>query len=86
MKTAVEFIFDAVYRDMPYPELLGVLAEAKIIEKQQQGYSEEKVLSIVHVSCEEGMYIQRTINDKVSIPAKRIKDFQNKILENYKNR
>ena len=41
MKTAVEFVFDAVYKDIPYPELLGLIAQAKIIEKQQQGYSEE---------------------------------------------
>ena len=34
-QTAVEFVFDAVYRDMPYPELLGILAEARIMEKQQ---------------------------------------------------
>ncbi len=39
--TAVEFLFDAVYRDMSYPELLGIIAQARIIEKQQQGYSEE---------------------------------------------
>jgi ABC-type transporter MlaC component len=35
-QTAVEFVFNAVYRDMPYPELLGILAEAKNIEKKQQ--------------------------------------------------
>lgn len=34
--TAVEWVFDAVYRDMPYSELLGLLADAKIMEKQQQ--------------------------------------------------
>ena len=39
--TAVEFLFDEVYKDMPYPELLGIIGQAKIMEKQQQGYSEE---------------------------------------------
>jgi len=34
--TAVDFLFNAVYRDMSYPELLGLIAEAKIMEKQQQ--------------------------------------------------
>lgn len=33
--TAVEFLFDAVYKDISYPELLGLIAQAKIIEKQQ---------------------------------------------------
>jgi len=33
--TAVEFLFNAVYRDMPYPELLGLIAQARIMEKQQ---------------------------------------------------
>ena len=42
-KTAVEFIFDAVYRDIPFSELLGIIAQAKIMEKQQDKnmYSEE---------------------------------------------
>jgi hypothetical protein len=35
MKTAVEFIFDAVYRDIPFSELLGIITQAKIMEKQQ---------------------------------------------------
>jgi hypothetical protein len=34
--TAVEFLFNAVYRDMSYPELLGLIAQAKIREEQQQ--------------------------------------------------
>ncbi len=34
--TAVEFLFNAVYRDMSYPELLGLIAQAKIMEEQQQ--------------------------------------------------
>lgn len=45
--TAVEFLFDAVYKDMSYPELLGLIAQAKEMEKQQQGYSEEEVLEII---------------------------------------
>jgi hypothetical protein len=42
-KTAVEFIFDAVYRDITFSELLGIIAQAKIMEKQQDKnkYSEE---------------------------------------------
>jgi hypothetical protein len=34
-QTAVEFIFDAVYRDIPFSELLGIIAQAKEMEKQQ---------------------------------------------------
>jgi hypothetical protein len=34
-KTAVEFLFDAVYRDISYPELLGLITQARIIEKKQ---------------------------------------------------
>jgi hypothetical protein len=46
-KTAVEFIFDAVYRDIPFSELLGIIAQAKIMEKQQDKkmYSEEDMKS-----------------------------------------
>ncbi len=40
-QTAVEWLVYAVYRDMPYSELLGLLSDAKIIEKQQKGYSKE---------------------------------------------
>ena len=32
-QTAVEFIFDAVYRDIPFSELLGIIAQAKEMEK-----------------------------------------------------
>ena len=45
--TAVEFLFNAVYKDMHYPELLGIIAQARIIEKQQQGYTEDEVLEII---------------------------------------
>ena len=34
--TAVEFLFNSVYRGISYPELLGLIADAKIIEKQQE--------------------------------------------------
>jgi hypothetical protein len=49
-------------------------------------FTEEEVLAIIDVSCMEGMNIQRTINDFVSIPATRIKEFKKKVLDNYKNR
>jgi hypothetical protein len=44
-KTAVEFIFDAVYRDITFSELLGIITQAKVMEKQQDKnkYSEEEV-------------------------------------------
>ena len=35
-QTAVEWLFDAVYIDMSYPEILGLIAQAKIMDKQQQ--------------------------------------------------
>ena len=51
--------------------------------KQERSYSEEEVKEIIKLSCEEGMLIQRTINDKVKIPYMRIKDFIIKMFEQY---
>lgn len=50
----------------------------------EKSYSEEEVREIIKLSCEEGMLIQRTINDKVKIPYTRIKDFTIKIFEQFK--
>lgn len=47
-------------------------------------YSKKELLDIILVSCEEGMKIQRTINETVNIPATRIKNFQNKVIDNYR--
>lgn len=59
--------------------------QAKEMEREQQnGYSEEEVKKIIKLSCEQGMLIQRTINDKVKIPYTRIKDFTIKMLEKFK--
>ena len=49
-------------------------------------YSEEEVKEIIKLSCEEGMLIQRTINDKVKIPYWRIKDFTIRMFEQFKNK
>lgn len=49
-------------------------------------YSEEEVKKIIKLSCEEGMLIQRTINDKVKIPHSRIKDFTIKMFEQFKKK
>jgi hypothetical protein len=49
-------------------------------------YSEEEVEEIIKLSCEEGMLIQRTINDKVKIPYWRIKDFTIRIFEQVKKK
>jgi len=49
-------------------------------------YSEEEVKEIIKLSCEEGMLIQRTINDKVKIPYMRIKDFTIRIFEQFKKK
>ena len=49
-------------------------------------YSEEEVKEIIKLSCEEGMLIQRTINDKVKIPYWRIKDFTIRIFEQFKKK
>jgi len=54
--------------------------------KQERMYSEEEVKEIIKLSCEEGMMIQRTINDKVKIPYTRIKDFTIKMLEQIKTK
>ena len=47
-------------------------------------YSEEEVKEIIKLSCEEGMLIQRTINDKVKIPYWRIKDFTIRMFKQFK--
>jgi len=49
-------------------------------------YSDEEVKEIIKLSCEKGMLIQRTINDKVKIPYTRIKDFTIKMLEQFKKK
>jgi hypothetical protein len=49
-------------------------------------YSEDEVKEIIKLSCEEGMLIQRTINDKVKIPYMRIKDFTIRIFEKFKKK
>ena len=54
--------------------------------QQERSYSEEEVKEIIKLSCEEGMLIQRTINDKVKIPYMRIKDFTIRIFEQFKNK
>lgn len=53
--------------------------------KPARMYSEEEVKEIIKLSCEEGMLIQRTINDKVKIPYWRIKDFTIAMFEQFKN-
>ena len=65
---------------------IQIFEQAKEMEKQQQGYSEEEVIEIIKLSCEEGMLIQRTINDKVKIPYMRIKDFTIRMFEQYKKK
>ena len=47
-KTAVEFIFDAVYRDITFSELLGIIAQAKGMEKQQSFTDVNRVEVIQH--------------------------------------
>ena len=54
--------------------------------QQEKSYSKEEVREIIKLSCEEGMLIQRTINDKVKIPYTRIKDFTIKIFEQFKKK
>jgi hypothetical protein len=54
--------------------------------QSERMYSEEEVREIIKLSCEEGMFIQRTINDKVNIPYTRIKDFTIKMFEQFKKK
>ena len=54
--------------------------------QSERMYSEEEVREIIKLSCEEGMFIQRTINDKVKIPYTRIKDFTIKMFEQFKKK
>ncbi len=53
-QTAVEFLFNAVHKDMSYPELLGLIAQAKEMEKEQiiEAYHEGQlcILDIVEKS------------------------------------
>lgn len=51
--------------------------------QQERSYSEEEVLKIIELSCEQGMLIQRTINDKVKIPYFRIKEFKLKLIKTF---
>jgi hypothetical protein len=62
----------------------GILEGAKW--QQERMYSEEEVKEIIKLSCEEGMLIQRTINDTVKIPYSRIKDFTIKMFEQFKKK
>jgi len=55
-------------------------------QQSERIYSEEEVKEIIKLSCEEGMLIQRTINDKVKIPYWRIKDFTIRIFEQFKKK
>jgi hypothetical protein len=67
-----------------YISWLAFIAGAKWQEKRM--YSEEEVKEIIKLSCEEGMLIQRTINDKVKIPYWRIKDFTIRIFQQFKKK
>jgi len=88
-KTAVEWLIDILITENEITlkgENYKLFEIAKEMEKQQQGYSEEEVIEIIKLSCEEGMLIQRTINDKVKIPYMRIKDFTIRMFEQYKKK
>lgn len=50
-------------------------------DDSKRTFTEEEVLEIIESSCEHGMYIQRTINDKVNIPYYRIKDYQKEVFK-----
>jgi predicted HD phosphohydrolase len=85
--SAVEWLLEQLPTIDKYdPYYLDIITQAKEMEKQQQGYSEEEVIEIIKLSCEEGMLIQRTINDKVKIPYMRIKDFTIRMFEQYKKK
>jgi hypothetical protein len=86
MKTAVEWLVEQLMPKVLTAEQYYHIEQAKEMEKQQQGYSEEEVIEIIKLSCEEGMLIQRTINDKVKIPYMRIKDFTIRMFEQYKKK
>jgi len=86
-QTAAEWLFEKLWNtDKDKFTWHAILKQAKEMEKQQQGYSEEEVIEIIKLSCEEGMLIQRTINDKVKIPYMRIKDFTIRMFEQYKKK
>lgn len=73
----------------PKEEHKSLMEKMKPLQEKWQKermYSEEEVKEIINLSCEEGMFIQRTINDKVRIPYLRIKDFTAKMFEQYKKK
>jgi hypothetical protein len=76
--------------DIPTTELEDAIFKQGFLDgskwQEKMVYSEEEVIEIIKLSCEEGMLIQRTINDKVKIPYMRIKDFTIKILEQFKKK
>jgi hypothetical protein len=51
-QTAVQFIFDAVYRDIPFSELLGIIAQAKEMEKQQIIDTQSYAISLLKQTTE----------------------------------
>lgn len=75
--------FNKEYKELEDSKLCEPL---KSWDDSKRTFTEEEVLAIIEVSCEQGMMIQRTINDKVNIPYFRIKEFQKQVLEKYKNK
>lgn len=72
-----------------YDDIREYMASAFIKGAEWQAermYSKEEVKEIIKLSCEEGMLIQRTINDKVKIPYMRIKDFTIRMFEQFKKK
>jgi hypothetical protein len=51
-QTSVQFIFDAVYRDIPFSELLGIIAQAKEMEKQQIFDAQSYAISLLKQTTE----------------------------------
>lgn len=70
-QTAVEWLVDAVYRDMTYPELLGLIAQARIMEKEQQGYSEEDMKQFALKCVITYTFNKNFISDNFRIPIER---------------
>lgn len=55
-QTAVDFLFDAVYKDMSYPELLGLIAQAKEMEKKQLFLASKTSAKEAYEAGQQSMY------------------------------
>jgi hypothetical protein len=75
--------FDVEYNSQITEDVIEAMIEFNKFQSEKM-YNEFEILDIIHLSCLEGMLIQTKINDQRKPVTERIKDFQFKILTEYK--